>query len=88
VRREVLRLAARHDRALSEEFLEKLKVQKLEAGTSATTKQNPNRLNEAALSQRLEVARELMQAGEVERALQFAEPALSLVTMESMNLLS
>jgi hypothetical protein len=52
VRREVLRLAARHDRALSEEFLEKLKVQKLEAGTSATTKQNPNRLNEAALSQR------------------------------------
>jgi hypothetical protein len=88
VRREVLRLAARHDRALSEEFLEKLKVQKLEAGTSATTKQNPNRLNEAALSQRLEVARELMQAGEVERALQFAEPALSLVTMESMNFLS
>jgi hypothetical protein len=88
VRREVLRLAARHDRALSEEFLEKLKVQKLEAGTSATSKQNPNRLNEAALSQRLEVARELMQAGEVERALQFAEPALSLVTMESMNFLS
>jgi len=88
VRREVLRLAARHDRALSEEFLEKLKVQKLEAATSATSKTNPNRVNEAALSQRLEVARELMQAGDVERALQFAEPALAQVTMESMNFLS
>jgi len=88
IRREVLRLAARHDRALSEEFLEKLKVQKLEAATSATTKQNANHLNEAALSQRLDVARELMQAGDVERALQFAEPALAQVTMESMNFLS
>ncbi len=88
IRREVLRLAARHDRALSEEFLEKLKVQKLEAATSATTKSSPNRLNEAALSQRLDVARELMQAGDVDRALQFAEPALAQVTMESMNFLS
>lgn len=88
IRREVLRLAARHDRALSEEFLEKLKVQKLEAGTSATTKQNPNRLNEAGLSQRLEVARELLQSGDVERALQFADPALAQITMESMNFLS
>src|SRR5690242_12699578 len=34
VRREVLRLAARHDRALGEEFLEKLRLQKLEAGTN------------------------------------------------------
>src|SRR5919106_6399548 len=42
VRREVLRLAARHDRALGEEFLEKLRIQKLEAATSATTKTNPN----------------------------------------------
>ncbi len=88
IRREVLRLAARHDRALSEEFLEKLKLQKLEAATSATTKTNPNRLNDAAMSQRLEVARELIQAGDVERALQFAEPALAQVTMDSMNFLS
>src|SRR5215510_13738819 len=72
VRREVLRLAARHDRALSEEFLEKLKVQKVEAATSATEKANPNRLSEA-MSQRLSVARELLQAGDMDRALQFAE---------------
>jgi tetratricopeptide (TPR) repeat protein len=86
VRREVLRLAAKHDRTLSEEFFEKLKLQKLEAATSATTKSNPNNLSDA-LSQRLDVARELMQAGEVERALQFADPALNLVTVETLNFL-
>src|SRR5215208_4782309 len=40
LRREVLRLAARRDRVLGEEFLEKLRIQKLEAANSATT---PNR---------------------------------------------
>jgi hypothetical protein len=89
VRREVLRLAAKHDRVLSEEFLEKLKAQKLEAANSATSKPstNTNHLSDV-LSQRLEVSRELLQAGEVERALQFAEPALAVVTMETLNFLS
>jgi len=84
VRREVLRLAARHDRVLGEEFLEKLRVQKVEAAETAT--RNPNNLSDA-MSQRLSVARELLQAGEIERALAFAEPVLALVTMESMNFL-
>ena len=84
VRREVLRLAAKHDRALGEEFLEKLKLQKVEAANSG--KSNTNRLSDA-LIQRLDVARELMQVGEVDRALQFADPALTLVTVESMNFL-
>src|SRR5215204_4675943 len=87
IRREVLRLAARHDRALGEEFLEKLRVQKLEAANTASAKPNPNNLTEA-MSQRLSVARELLQNGEMERALQFADPALALVTVESMNFLS
>jgi len=87
IRREVLRLAAKHDRALGEEFLEKLRVQKLEAANSATAKPNPNNLSEA-MNQRLSVARELLQNGEMERALQFAEPALALVTVESMKFLS
>jgi hypothetical protein len=85
VRREVLRLAAKHDRGLGEEFLEKLKLQKVEAANSTRT--NTNRLNDA-LIQRLDVARELMQVGEVDRALQFADPALTVVTMEGMNFLS
>jgi len=84
VRREVLRLAARKDRALGEEFLEKLKAQKLEAANNAP---RPGRLSEA-LSQRLSVARELLLAGEMERALQFADPALAVVSTESLNFLS
>lgn len=88
VRQEVLRLAARHDRVLGEEFLEKLKAQKLEAANSATTtKPNPNRLSEV-LSQRIDVALQLLHIGETERALEFAEPALALVTTQSINFLS
>ncbi|HKN82300.1 MAG TPA: hypothetical protein VJW17_02635 [Pyrinomonadaceae bacterium] len=87
LRREVLRLAARRDRVLGEEFLEKFKTQKLDAANSATTKPNPARLSEA-LSQRVSLARELLEAGDAERALQFAEPALSIVSMETINFLS
>jgi hypothetical protein len=86
LRREVLRLAARHDRTLGEEFLEKLKTQKLEAATS-TGSPRPGR-TDAATSQRLSVARELLLAGEMERALQFADPALTVVSMEGMTFLS
>ncbi len=86
IRREVLRLAARHDRALGEEFLEKLKTQKVEAANSAT-QQRPGRSNES-LNQRLSVARDLLQAGEMERALQFADPALTSPSMEGMSFLS
>lgn len=84
LRREVLRLAARHDRALGEEFLDKLKTQKLEAANNTP---RPGALPEA-LSQRLNVARDLLQADEIERALQFADPALTVVSMESLNFLT
>ena len=87
VRRDVLRLAAQHDRPLTEEFLEKLKTQKLEAATSATQRSNPNQLSDS-MSQRLQVANEMMQAGDLEHALQLADPALLLVTSQSMNFLS
>jgi hypothetical protein len=84
VRREVLRLAARRDRALGEEFLEKLKAQKIEATSNKPT---PNELN-TAQNQRLNLAQELLQAGEVERAIQFAEPALTPVNRVGINFLS
>src|SRR5215216_2264964 len=87
VRREVLRLAAKHDRVLGEEFLEKLRIQKLEAANSATEKPDPNRLSGAS-SQRLEVAKELLQNGEIERAVQFAEPVLTAVTMQTIDFLT
>ena len=84
IRREVLRLAARNDRALGDEFLEKFKAQKAEAATSVNS--NPNRLSDA-LSQRLSVAMELMRSGELEKALEFAEPALTMVSRDTLNFL-
>ena len=83
VRREVLRLAARHDRVLSEEFLEKLKTQKLEAEKS----QGPYELSDA-LGKRLSLANEMLLSGEIERAIQIAEPALTVVSTQSINFLS
>lgn len=79
VRREVLRLAAKHDRALSEEFLEKLKTQKSES--------NPHDVTDPH-TQRLSVALELMQSGDLDRALQFADPALTTVTRATINFLT
>src|SRR5687768_871263 len=84
LRREVLRLAARKDRVLGEEMLERLKAEKAEAATNA--KLDPGRLNDS-LSQRLGVARELLETGDVERSLQFADPVLTTVSMETMNFL-
>jgi hypothetical protein len=81
----VLRLAARHDRALGEEFLEKLKAQKLDAANNARPR--PGASNEAT-SQRLSVARDLLLAGEMERALQFADPVLTVPGIETLSFLS
>ena len=81
LRREVLRLVSRHDTALGEEFLEKLKTQQKDAA------QNLLRSSDAD-SQRLSVARELLISGDPERALQFAEPIFGRVTMENINFLS
>ena len=85
LRREVLKLAARHDRQLSEEFLEKLKTQKADAINTATSKSS-NRLSEA-LSQRLGVAQELLQSGDVDRALQLAGPALTVASTATVDFL-
>ena len=50
IRSEVLRLAARHDRALGEEFLSKLKIEKQQEATDAANKapSNPFDAPEAA----------------------------------------
>jgi hypothetical protein len=82
--REVLRLASRKDRLLGEEFLEKLQAQKQEA---ATTRARPSDASES-ITQRLSLAQELLQAGDIEKALQFAEPALATVNTSSVNFLS
>jgi hypothetical protein len=84
LRREVLRLAAQKERALGEEFLEKLKAEKAEAATNARL--NPGKLNES-MGQRLGLAGQLLATGDIQRALQFADPVLSTVSMETVNFL-
>lgn len=83
---EVLRLAARRDRVLGEEFLEKLKAQKQEEA-NATAKLSSARSSEA-ISQRLGLAEELLGSGNVDQALQFADPVLNLPSVGTINFLS
>ena len=88
LRSEVLRLAARHDRALGEELLDKLTEAKKQEATEAasTARVNPFE-TPAALRQRLRLARQLLDS-DVERAVQFADPGLTSVTMEGLSFLS
>jgi hypothetical protein len=88
LRREVLKLAARHDRVLGEEFLEKLKAQKQEVANAAADATRHSTGLDESLSQRLEVARELLLVGDVEGALQFADAALGAVTIETVSFLA
>lgn len=88
VRGEVLRMAARRDRALGEELLAKLKVEKAQEATEATDKARRDPFDTPeGLSQRLSLARQLLET-DVVRALQFADPALVSITREGIDFLS
>jgi len=88
IRGEVLRLAARHDRTLGEEFLAKLKVEKQQEATEASDKLRPEPFDTPeAISQRLNLARQLLDT-DVERALQFADPALGVISRDGLDFLS
>jgi hypothetical protein len=85
LRVEVLKLTARHDRQLAEEFLQKLKADEQEKKTDST----PNLWGlPEALEQRLRLAQEMLGAGDIERALQFADPVLNSVTMSTLEFLT
>jgi hypothetical protein len=94
LRAEVLRLSARRDRALGEEFLNKLDGAKKQDDENATTKDESalSRLDASrpsrSDSERLQLAESLLAEGEVERAMQFADPALDRVTTEGLYFLS
>lgn len=87
VRREVVGLAAKHDRALGEEFLTKMdEARKSEdtgspalpsapAAQTLAQRYNPDE-PPAATAQRLSLAQQLLEDGDKERAVQFAGPAL------------
>ena len=89
LRREVLKLSARHDRDLSEEFLAILQKQSTETANSTSTRTDPlSGHPDEALNQRLGVASELLKAGNTDQALEFARPALRIVTVGTIDFLS
>jgi hypothetical protein len=88
IRNEVLRLAAKRDHALGEEFLAKLKIEKQQELSELADSNRPDPFNSGLeMSQRLSLARQLLDT-DVARALQFADPALGTVTREGLNFLS
>jgi hypothetical protein len=87
-RSEVLRLAAKRDRALGEELLEKLKRDKAQEITEAKGPGPRDAFDlPEAMAQRLKLARQLLEV-DVPRALEFADPALAAVSMQGLSFLS
>ena len=100
IRTEVLRLAAKRDRALGEEFLAKMEeARKREAENAVTSNERPpdasqpNRRPDPtdappAVAKRLRLAVQLLEDGDVERAIQFADPALVAVNMPALEFIT
>lgn len=88
LRNEVLRLVAKRDRKLGEEFLKALDEAAEKARTEAAADGRRNSGFQAGASHRLQLARRLVEDGEVERALEFARPALESVNVDSIFFLS
>jgi hypothetical protein len=92
-RSDVIRLATNRDRALGEEFLKKLTEANEREATDAksdTKKRGPydDLLGTEAVTKRLEVARGFLDEGQIDRALEFAAPALTEVNRSSIYFLS
>ena len=89
LRREVMRLAAVRDRALGEEFLDDYKEQMRRANNGALISSvSPMGTFDPLVEQRLDVARQVMENGEIDRALQFADPVLGAISQWTVDFLS
>lgn len=88
LRAEVLSLAARRDRALGEEFLSRM-AQAKKGGAGAPPQDPPESVGQVppAVTQRLQLAETFLNAGDIGRALQFADPALDRVNIYTINFL-
>jgi hypothetical protein len=85
LRGEVLKLAAKRDRLLAEEFLRKQKADQQE--TKAEPSEN-NLWGPEASEKRLGLAKELLSTGDIKRALQFADPVLGTATISTLEFLT
>lgn len=94
LRTEVLRMAARRDRALGEEFLHKLDEARKQEAENTATQPNSSSSDDAdpfelpaSLKLRLRLARQLLET-DVQRAVEFADPALGRVSIDGLIFLS
>jgi uncharacterized protein YhbP (UPF0306 family) len=92
MRLEVLRLVAKRDRKLADEFLKRMEDDAEKKAKDANTDADLMRLSNQwnapeAQAKRLELARALLQDGDVQRAVEFAAPVIR-VNRESMTFLS
>jgi hypothetical protein len=81
-----VQLAARRDHALGEEFLAKLTAKEAAARTNDRTSDRPEP-STAEIAERLRLAGSFLEADNVERALQFADPALLRATTGTITFL-
>ena len=89
LRSEVLRLVAKRDRKLGEDFLKAFDETNRKARDEADAQKrlNPTGADPGA-AKRLQLARRLVDDGQIERAMQFAAPALNSVNQDSIFFLS
>ena len=89
LRSEVLRLAAKRDAKLAEQFLKILDEAEAKALADADADRRQSNIGgDLGSSKRLQVARRLVEDGEIERARAFAAPALDKVSVDSIFFLS
>lgn len=89
LRSEVLRLVGKHDRKLGEEFLKALdEANEKERSEAAADQRRNDPGSRVGASQRLQLARRLVEDGEVQRAMEFAAPALNAVNVDTIFFLS
>ncbi|HEX7315812.1 MAG TPA: hypothetical protein VF297_17990 [Pyrinomonadaceae bacterium] len=97
MRREVVILASRRDRDLGEEFLAKLDEARKDEASATSAPQTPVQTGEQRINpdnppgpmmQRLNLAQQLLEDGQTERAMQFADSALYPVNTFGMHFLN
>ncbi len=90
LRSEVLRIAAKRDAKMGEEFLKELDEANTKANeeASAAARRSGGPMNQLGASKRLQLARRLLDDGEIDRAWTFAVPALDKVNIDSIFFIS
>jgi hypothetical protein len=88
LRAEVLTMIAKRDRALSEEFLAKLKSESDSSKEKSAPLPQDDWFVAEAVSKRIQVATALLKEGQTDKALEFAAPVLTSVNTQTINFLS